>query len=369
MASAAEPLIGVLDEALDLRIEVGQDGMARIIRLAARDAPEPPPAPPSRRSANRPGASAPPREPASRRRRPDRPTRRCRCSTWSSRARGRPGPATATANREAGGRFRYVGHDRADLPGGWRELRVDLADPVSGLRAEVFYRVLVGQGALRCWVRLTNAGPAPVTVESVTSFLCGGLSSGPGPTGADGVVATAPDDLDDLDVLWAENDWLAEGRWQRRGLRDALPDLNRQAHGADPRGRFGLTSTGTWSSGVYLPMGAVVSRRTGHAWAWQIEHNGGWHWQTGECTHRYRAAGPGPTAGTPCGVGQRRLSGSPRPGRRRAPLADHAEPRARTSDRAGRARRQRGRVDGAFAALTALPTRVRRPHPDHHAFR
>ena len=49
---------------------------------------------------------------------------------------------------EAGGRFRYLGHDRADLPGGWRELRVDLADPVSGLRAEVFYRVLAGRA--RC---------------------------------------------------------------------------------------------------------------------------------------------------------------------------------------------------------------------------
>ena len=158
---------------------------------------------------------------------------------------------------EAGGRFRYVGHDRADLPGGWREVRVDLADPVSGLRAEVFYRVLGGRGALRCWVRLTNAGAEPVTVESVTSFLCGGLSSAP--VAASGAAMAAPDDLDDLDLLWAENDWLAEGRWQRRGLRDALPDLNRQVHGADPRGRFGLTSAGTWSSGIYLPMGAVVA--------------------------------------------------------------------------------------------------------------
>ena len=39
MAGAAEPLIGVPDEALDLRIEVGTDGMARIIRLAARGLP------------------------------------------------------------------------------------------------------------------------------------------------------------------------------------------------------------------------------------------------------------------------------------------------------------------------------------------
>jgi len=286
LASAAEPLIGVPDEALDLRIEVGRDGMARIIRLAARAAPEPPARAAGERSPD------PGDEPAD---------AALPLLDVVLAGEGKAWSGDRYCESEAGGRFRYVRHDRVDLPGGWRELRVDLADPVSGLWAEVFYRVLAGAGALRCWVRLTNAGAAPVTVESVTSFLCGGLSSGgllsgglSSGAGAANAALGAPDDLDDLDVLWAENDWLAEGRWQRRALRDALPDLNRQVHGADPRGRFGLTSAGTWSSGVYLPMGAVVSRTSGHAWAWQIEHNGGWHWQTGECTHRYPAAGPGP---------------------------------------------------------------------------
>jgi alpha-galactosidase len=189
----------------------------------------------------------------------------------------------------AGQRMRYAGHERSRLgeagpvstadpvstAGSWLQLRVDLADPVTGLKAEVFYRILEGCGAFRSWVRLSNQGPAPVTVESVTSFLCGGLAGGIG-----------PDDLCELDVLWGENDWLAEGRWQRRALRDALPDLNRGAHGGDPRGRFGITSAGTWSSGGYLPMGAVVNRHTGRAWVWQIEHNGAWHWQAGECMRR-----------------------------------------------------------------------------------
>jgi len=176
LASAAEPLIGVPDEALDLRIEVGRDKMARIVRLAARDAPE----------------------------RPARTDRELPPDTGGQPAdaalplldvvlagEGKAWSGDRYCESEAGGRFRYVGHDRTDLPGGWRELRVDLADPVTGLRAEVFYRVLAGQGALRCWVRLTNAGPAPVTVESVTSFLCGGLSSA-GPTSAPGAASGAP---------------------------------------------------------------------------------------------------------------------------------------------------------------------------------
>src|SRR5215831_14925290 len=112
----------------------------------------------------------------------------------------------------------------------WSQLRIDLTDPVTGLQAEVCYRILEGGGALRSWVRLVNEGTSPVTVESVTSFLCGGLGGGAG-----------PDDLGQLDVLWGENDWLAEGRWQRRALRDALPDLSRRAHGGDPRGRLGIT--------------------------------------------------------------------------------------------------------------------------------
>ena len=110
--------------------------------------------------------------------------------------------------------------------GPWRELRVDLDDPLTGLHAEVFFRVLTGQGGLRSWVRLTNRGARPVTVESVTSFLCGGLSG----------TGDGPDDLADLSVMWAENDWLAESRWQRRQLRDALPDLNRRSTAPIPAG-------------------------------------------------------------------------------------------------------------------------------------
>ena len=182
-------------------------------------------------------------------------------------------------------RLRYDGHEHSagqdNTP--WRQLRVDLADQESGLRAQVFYRMLGETGVLRSWVVLANRGPAAITVESVTSFLLGGL---PGDDERPG-----DDELGRLDVLWAANEWLSEGRWQRRPLRAVLPDLNRSAHGGDPRGRFGRTSTGTWSSGRYLPMGAVVSRRSGRCWLWQIEHHGAWHWQVGEHSRRDIAAG------------------------------------------------------------------------------
>jgi alpha-galactosidase len=238
----------------------------------------------------------------------------------------------------AGRRLRYQGHSVRAGSGGWHEVRVELADPVTGLAAEVSYRVLAGQGTVRSWVRLTNRGPAPVTVESVTSFLCGSL-----------------EEAGDLDVLWAENDWLAEGRWQRQPLREALPDLSRHAHGASPRGRLGRTSLGTWSSGTYLPMGALVSRRTGHAWVWQVEHSGGWHWQVGEHT-RGEAAGPGVPGAYLAVLGPADLEHH-----WHATLAPGevftTVPAAVTVSGNG--------LDDALGRLTRYRRAIRRPHPDH----
>lgn len=265
MATGTETLQTVIDwsdNALDLRIDVDEDGMARMTRLAAASQV------PTLADAALPLLDV------------------------IVSGEGKMWSGGRYCESAAGGRFRYLDHYQGSSGTAWRELRVDLAEPVTGLRAEVFYRVLADRGALRSWVRLVNRGSEPVTVESVASFLCGGLSSGLS-RGTDAHDQGKPD-LDDLEVRWAENDWLAESRWQSRPLRDALPDLNRLVHSADPRGRFGITSQGSWSSGTYLPMGAVVDRRTGHAWAWQIEHNGAWHWQVGECTHRRAAIAGGP---------------------------------------------------------------------------
>lgn len=239
------------DDALELRVEVDQEGVARLSCLSARGSD---------------GVSAVSDEE--------------RLSSIEPRAMGLPlldvvvaGSGRNWSGRRysesvVGGRMRYVGSSEQDV-GAWRELRVELADPATGLAATVIYEVLRGAGVLRSRAKLTNEGESPVTVESVTSFLGGGLA---GPGGS----------LEDVELYWAENDWLAEGRWHTRSLRDALPDLNREAHGARSRGRFALTNAGSWSSGTYLPMGAVVNQATGHALLWQIEHNGGWHWQVGE---------------------------------------------------------------------------------------
>jgi alpha-galactosidase len=271
---------------------------------------------------------------------------------------GRAWSGSRYCESAAGQRLRYREHAvRSD--GQWQEIIVALADPVTALGAEVRYRVLKGQGTVRCLVRLVNDGNEPVTVESVTSFLFGGL--------ADTAAGAGRDRLSHLELRWADNDWLAEGRWQRRDLRDALPDLSRRAHGGDPRGRFGLTSRGTWSSGAHLPMGAVSDRRGGATWLWQIEYNGPWHWQVGEYTRRQ--AGDGSTAA----VGHRAEPGTSGAGYVALLGPTDIEHHWQVTLGPGESfvtvpaavAVSAGGLDGAIAALTRYRRATRRPHPDH----
>lgn len=327
--------IGWSDESLELSVQVDEYGVARLARLAAGSA-----APSGAGSSSEPGTGMP-------------------LIDLVLAGEGRSWSGRRYCESTAGPRMWYRGHEEtgAASAGGanrWHQLRIDLEDPATGLRAEVFYRMLMGGGTVRAWVHLVNGGPAAVTVESVTSLLCGGLGTSGGPA-----------ELEALDVLWAENDWLAESRWQRRALRDALPDLDRSAHHADPRGRFGVTSVGTWSSGTYLPMGALVDRTTGHAWVWQIEHNGAWHWQAGEYGHHGGQAGTSgrepARAGHRGGVYIALLGPADAEHHWRLTLAPgetfSTVPAAVAVSEHG--------LDDALGRLTGYRRAIRRPHPDH----
>lgn len=307
------------DGLVDLEIEVPEHGTARLTRLSAR-------APAGENH-------------SSRIRLPDEPDPGPHPSPGLPlvdivvAGAGRSWSGSRYTESVVGRRLRYRGHDESG-DGTARRLRVELEDPDTGLRADVCYQS--AGGGLRSWVRLSNAGQRELSIQSVTSSLISGL---PGPD--------HPGALDDLDLMWARNDWLAEGRWERLALRNALPDLNRAAHpNANPRGRVGLSSQGTWSSGMYLPTGAVVDRRTGWACAWQVEHNGGWHWQVGEWGGRGYLALLGPTDTEH----DWHLALAPGSSFTTVPVA------VAVSD-AG--------FEGAIAALTGARRAGRRPHPDH----
>jgi alpha-galactosidase len=217
--------------------------------------------------------------------------------------------------------------------GRWHLLRIDLRDRQTGLTARVDLRSADGVSACQVRTTVTNEGAEPVLLLGVTSFATG-LAGHP---------------IDDLDLLSGQSEWLGEGRWTRRRLRDGLvPDLSLRRHGQDGRGRVAQTSTGTWSTGTHLPTGGLVDRAGGQAWLWQIEHNGPWRWETGERLDGAYLALLGPTDIDH--QWQRRLA----PGESFTTV-----PVSVAVSAAG--------LDGAVAALTWHRRALARPHPDRDA--
>ncbi|MFE2061095.1 glycoside hydrolase family 36 N-terminal domain-containing protein [Streptomyces sp. NPDC059467] len=227
-------------EALHLEFVLGDDGDARLTHLGLPD-----------EAANGPRGSLPLVE-------------------VTATGHGRDWSGSRLVQTAIGGRLRHRAN-RAAGDGDWHTLTVQLHDPDTGLVAEVTYRSPDGISVLRSEVTLRNEGPDTLHLESVSSFAMGCLTT-PDPAG-----------LDAADLLWAENDWLAECRWQRRPLRLTTPDHRGRVSHANGRSGFALTGQGTWSSCGRLPMGGLTDRRTGRSWVWQIEHNGGgWRWECAE---------------------------------------------------------------------------------------
>lgn len=194
---------------------------------------------------------------------------------------GRAWSGARSIGTAVGGRLRYAGHAE-DHEGPWRQLRVDSIDPETRLRVEVFFQSQDGVSAVRTWTRVRNESAEPITLHAVSSFVAGAFL----PPG---------ENLDDVELHWARSSWLAENRWLTAPVRaTGLPDLDLPGHGYRSRGCFAVANTGTWSTKDALPVGVLLHRPSGRSWAWQIEHNGSWRWEIGECRQGVYVSTAGP---------------------------------------------------------------------------
>lgn len=247
---------------------------------------------------------------------------------------GRYWSSTRLVDTAIGERLRHRAH-RSSRDGDWHTLTVELHDPLTGLVAEMTWSSPDGVPAMRSEVVLRNEGEDTLHLESVSSLVVAGLTAD-------------PSIVDDSDLLWAENDWLAEYRWQRRPMRVTSPALSGCVRYSNGKGSFIQAGHGSWSSNGQVPMGGLTDRRSGRTWLWQIEHNGGgWHWECGERDDTAYVALFGPND---------RHHGW------RQPLEPGGEFRTVPVAVACCAE---GGPDDAFAALTSYRRAIRRPHADH----
>jgi alpha-galactosidase len=175
-------------------------------------------------------------------------------------------------------RLRYVSHQASD-----GSLVVVQHDPVTGLEVSTHLTHHIGADAITAYSVVRNTGDEPRRLDYVSSLNLSGFAS-PG------------SGLSDLRVHVARNSWLTEFRWRDLSTEDiGFVETGLAAGSTASRTRFPLTSVGSWSTGVHLPMGAVTDLRTGDTMLWQIEHNGAWHWELTDRTDDLQASIAGPT--------------------------------------------------------------------------
>jgi melibiase-like protein len=181
------------------------------------------------------------------------------------------------ADTTTGARLRYQHHVAAD-----DELRIVQADPVTGLVATSVFQAVGDVAAVRTWTEVT--ADEPVQLQAVTSVVTGAF------------LLDADRAVDQVDLVHGDSDWVAESRWHRTPLREiGLVAMDPEVHHHASRSRFALTSRSSWSTGEHLPTGVLVARDESWSLAWQIEHNGAWHWEVGETRSGAYLALLGPT--------------------------------------------------------------------------
>lgn len=224
--------------------------------------------------------------------------------------------------------------------GGVRTLRVRMVDAATGLRVTTVHTLRDGAPVLRAETRVDNAGDHPVTLEYVSSLVLPNLAR---------LLPDGEHWEDGLSLRLAANPWSGEFRWSRATLAQrGLYDVGMVPYGqTGSKNRISVTSTGSWSSSEYLPMGCLEETATGRALLWQIEHNGSWHAELGDRFDDLYLALSGPTDREH--QWRRRLA--PGESFRTVPVAVALVPE--------------GGFEAAVDALTRHRRATRRPHPDH----
>lgn len=133
---------------------------------------------------------------------------------------------------------------------------------------------------IRSWTEVTNIGIEDREIEYISSFCLTGISK-------DGI--SHWDEKSKVHI--AHNTWLGEAQWKSSSLQNlGLSRLNDFS-----MKRVSCSSTGTWSSSEYLPMGCYENTECGTSLLWQIENNGSWHWEISDIADELYLQLSGPT--------------------------------------------------------------------------
>ena len=163
-----------------------------------------------------------------------------------------------------GHRMHYVEHEDGRNSFG-RILKIYTKDVQTGLAGTMVYQFFDGLPMIRCQNILKNEGTRDLGLEVVTTFV---------------QPAAADEAKDDIRLLIPYNSWQEEVQWKENSLSQLGAHI---FAGNCSDKRIQVRSTGSWSTGEYLPLACMRNVTKGTMQFWQIEHNGGWNWELTGC--------------------------------------------------------------------------------------
>lgn len=169
-----------------------------------------------------------------------------------------------------GSRLLYERHEKRQTASGPCHVFF-LKDTQDNIAVELHYQFYNGLNTFTCHGEIYNAGEAAQGLEAFTSFSLHGFElSG----------CRTYDDRYRLHLV--HNGWQKELSWKSY----RFPELGLTS--SQKRGRnnstkmISVSNTGAWSAKEYLPLAVLEDEETATYLAWQIEHNGSWHWEIAE---------------------------------------------------------------------------------------
>ncbi|WP_458460656.1 glycoside hydrolase family 36 protein [Paenibacillus sp.] len=161
-----------------------------------------------------------------------------------------------------------------------RKMAWHLRDEQAGLIAKCHFQFYDGIPVLRTWTELENSGEAPIGLEYISSLALYGI---------DREGSWSRDKKMRLHI--PHNTWYGEAQWRHY----RLPELGLEKVNEFSMKRLSFSSTGTWSSSQFAPMGFIENEETHTGLVWQIEHNGSWHWELSDMADQLYLQVSGPT--------------------------------------------------------------------------
>lgn len=159
-------------------------------------------------------------------------------------------------------KLNYVSHSISGIPGG---KCLEVVQEYNGIQVKSRYTLYRGVPCVRVAACITNNSEREITLEYISSLM----------------VYALPIEKweDDAYVYIPHNSWTTECNWKCSRVRD----LGLFNGGDFSLKRIACENIGSWSTVEYLPMGMLYDKVKNRTAFWQIEHNGSWEWEIGEC--------------------------------------------------------------------------------------